>query len=70
MFTTTMRRDSGGKVVFDTPVVYPTWVDKDNDWVIRNINENLRSKTPGINTNELEQSLRRTTRVLGEFIAR
>jgi len=70
VFTTTMRRDSGGKVVFDTPVVYPTWVDKDNDWVIRNINENLRNKTPGINTNELEQSLRRTTRVLGEFIAR
>jgi poly-gamma-glutamate synthesis protein (capsule biosynthesis protein) len=70
VFTTTMRRDAGGNVVFDTPVVYPTWVDKDNDWIIRNINENLRSKTPGINANELERSLRRTTRVLGEFIAR
>ena len=70
VFTITMRRDAGGKAVFATPVVYPTWVDKDNGWVIRNINENLRGKTPGINTTELEQSLRRTTRVLGEFIAR
>jgi poly-gamma-glutamate synthesis protein (capsule biosynthesis protein) len=70
VFTTTMRRDNGGKFVFDTPAVYPTWVDKNNNWVIRNVNENLRSKTPGIDTNELEQSLRRTTRVLGEFIAR
>ena len=68
VFTITLRRDAGGESVFATPVVYPTWVDKDNDWVIRNINENLRSKTPGINANELEQSLRRTTRVLGEFI--
>jgi poly-gamma-glutamate synthesis protein (capsule biosynthesis protein) len=68
VFTITLRRDAGGESVFATPVVHPTWVDKDNDWVIRNINENLRSKTPGINANELEQSLRRTTRVLGEFI--
>jgi poly-gamma-glutamate synthesis protein (capsule biosynthesis protein) len=68
IFTTTLRVQPNGSMSFDQPVVHPTWVDKDNDWVIRNITENLRNNTPGINTNELEQSLRRTARVLGEFI--
>jgi len=70
VFTTTLHRDSDGNIYFDTPVVHPTWVDKKHGWVIRDIKENLRNNTSGINANELEQSLRRTARVLGEFIAR
>lgn len=68
IFTTTLRVQPNGSMSFDRPIVHPTWVDKNNDWVIRNITENLRNNTPGVNTNELEQSLRRTARVLGEFI--
>ncbi len=70
VFTTTLHRGSDGTIYFDAPVVHPTWVDKEHGWVIRNINENLRNNTSGINANELEMSLGRTTRVLGDFITK
>ena len=71
VFTITMRRSTAGKVLFDTPVVHPTWVDKQNGWIIRDIKKLLaNSNTSGVNTRELELSLGRTTRVLGEFIPR
>jgi len=71
VFTTTMRRNADGNLSFDTPVVHPTWVDKKNGWIIRDITKLLaNSNTSGVNTRELELSLGRTTRVLGEFIAR
>ena len=71
VFTITMRRSSAGNVSFDTPVVHPTWVDKQNGWIIRDITKLLaNSNTSGVNTRELELSLGRTTRVLGEFIVR
>jgi poly-gamma-glutamate synthesis protein (capsule biosynthesis protein) len=71
VFTITMRRSTAGKVSFDTPVVHPTWVDKQNGWIIRDISEMFaNSNNPGVNTRELELSLERTTRVLGEFIVR
>ena len=71
VFTITMRRSTAGKVLFDTPVVHPTWVDKQNGWIIRDIKKLLaNSNTSGVNTRELELSLGRTTRVLGEFIVR
>jgi poly-gamma-glutamate synthesis protein (capsule biosynthesis protein) len=71
VFTISMRRSTAGKVSFDTPVVYPTWVDKQNGWIIRDISKMLASpNNPGVNTRELELSLGRTTRVLGEFIVR
>lgn len=71
VFTITMSRDTAGRVSFDTPVVHPTWVDKQNGWIIRDITKLLANpNTSGANTRELELSLERTTRVLGEFIAR
>ena len=71
VFTITMGRDTAGRVSFDTPVVHPTWVDKQNGWIIRDISKLLANpNTSGANTRELELSLERTTRVLGEFIAR
>jgi poly-gamma-glutamate synthesis protein (capsule biosynthesis protein) len=69
VFTITMRRSTVGKVSFDSPVVHPTWVDKRNGWIIRDITKlRANSNTSGVNTRELELSLGRTTRVLGEFI--
>ena len=71
VFTITMRRSTAGKVSFDTPVVHPTWVDKQNGWIIRDISKMLaNSNNSSVNARELELSLGRTTRVLGDFIAR
>ena len=70
IFTITMHRDDAGKVSFDTPVVHPTWVDKQNGWIIRDIQKSLANQNnSGVNAQELELSLGRTTRVLGDFIA-
>jgi len=70
IFTTTLRRSADGSISFDTPVVHPTWVDKQHGWIIRDINKSLtNSNTSGVNAQELELSLGRTTRVLGDFIA-
>jgi poly-gamma-glutamate synthesis protein (capsule biosynthesis protein) len=71
VFTTTMRRNADGNISFDTPVVHPTWVDKQNGWIIRDIKKLLANpNTSGISARELELSLGRTTRVLDDFIAR
>jgi len=70
IFTTTLHRDTAGKISFDTPVVHPTWVDKQNGWIIRDIQKSLSNPiAAGENAQELELSLGRTTRVLGDFIA-
>ena len=70
IFTTTLHRDTAGKISFDTPVVHPTWVDKQNGWIIRDIQKALSNPiAAGVNAQELELSLGRTTRVLGDFIA-
>ena len=71
VFTTTMRRNADGNISFDSPIVHPTWVDKQNGWIIRDIEKSLsNSNNSGVNARELELSLGRTTRVLGDFIAR
>ena len=70
VFTITMRRSMAGKVLFDTPVVHPTWVDKQNGWIIRDIEKSLSNlNNSGVNAQELELSLGRTTRVLGKYIS-
>jgi len=71
VFTITMRRNADGNFSFDSPIVHPTWVDKQNGWIIRDIEKSLsNSNNSGVNARELELSLGRTTRVLGDFIAR
>ena len=71
VFTTTLHRDSDGTISFDAPIVHPTWVDKEHGWIIRDIAKSLADATQmGINTQELELSLGRTTRVLGDFITK
>lgn len=68
--TITLTKTLAGNVLFSRPKVFPTWVDKRNGWVIRDVLETLDDpKTDYGKTRELELSLRRTTRVLGDFIA-
>ena len=69
--TTSLTISSSGNAVFDKPVMHPTWVDKNNGWVIRDVQKSLRSATISYGlARELELSLRRTTQVLGDYITK
>ena len=69
--TTALTISSSGKAVFGKPVMHPTWVDKNNGWVIRDVQKSLQSTTTtqGL-ARELELSLGRTTQVLGDYITK
>lgn len=61
--------DGVGNVVVAAPTVIPTWVDKRNGWVIRDVHAELaRSDLDPASRAELQASLDRTTAVLGDFI--
>ena len=67
--TINLTKRPSGKISFDRPQVMPTWVDKRNGWVIRDVLALLNDSNTAYGTaRELESSLGRTTRVLGEFI--
>jgi len=69
--TTALSISSSGKAVFAKPVMHPTWVDKNNGWVIRDGQKSLRSPTISYGlARELELSLGRTTQVLGDYITK
>jgi poly-gamma-glutamate synthesis protein (capsule biosynthesis protein) len=69
--TTSLTINLAGKAAFDKPVMHPTWVDKNNGWVIRDVQKSLRSPTISYGlTRELELSLGRTTQVLGDYITK
>ena len=69
--TIKLTKRPSGKISFDRPQVMPTWVDKRNGWVIRDVIAMLKDPSTSYGTaRELELSLGRTTRVLGDFIAR
>lgn len=64
-------KPNGVEAVVDRPHVTPTWVDRDDGWVIRDVLAQLADPTiPGARRSGLSQSLARTTDVLGEFIPR
>ena len=57
-----------GDVEVSRPIVRPTWVDKDDGWVIRDVEALLgRSTLSEGKRSRLEQSRERTALVLGEF---
>lgn len=57
-----------GTVAVDQPVARPTWVDKDNGWVIRDVDEMLgRGDLTDRQRRQLEQSRERTAAVLGDY---
>ena len=69
--TTALTISSSGKAVFEKPVMHPTWVDKNNGWVIRDVQKSLQSTTTAQGlARELELSLGRTTQVLGDYITK
>ena len=67
--TTTITVAEDGKVVVAQPVVTPTWVDRVSGWQIRSVLDELQNNDRNSATNnELKDSLRRTTKVVGEYI--
>lgn len=66
--TINMTITSSGKVVVERPIVHPTWVDKDQGWVIRPVLEDLADANVAPGTKAvLKISLARTAKVLGEY---
>ncbi|MGA1053547.1 MAG: CapA family protein [Ilumatobacteraceae bacterium] len=62
----TVEIDRTGSTPTITAVeVFPTWVDKSAGWIIRDV---LRSISDGEATSSIDTSLRRTSRVLGDWI--
>jgi poly-gamma-glutamate capsule biosynthesis protein CapA/YwtB (metallophosphatase superfamily) len=61
--------DSNGNVSVGRPIIHPTWVDKDAGWVVRLVLDELADAdlSDGLRQ-RLEQSLRRTERVLGDWL--
>ena len=58
-----------GKVSVAKPVVTPTWVDRDSGWQIRSVVSDITNNLiSGATRAELQDSLKRTTSVLGEYI--
>jgi len=63
--------DGSGLVTVDRPLVHPTWVDKNNGWVIRDVDASLTDPTIGDGRRgELERSRDRTADVLGAYLVR
>ena len=62
--------DEVGNVSIAPPRVIPTWVDKGNGWVIRDVQAELaRTDLDPARRAELEASLERTAAVVGDYIA-
>ena len=62
--------DDVGTVVIDPPRAIPTWVDKQDGWVIRDVGAELRrSDLDDARRNELQRSFDRTAAVLGQYIS-
>lgn len=59
----TITRDPAGDITVSDPRVHPTWVDRDDGFVIRD----LGSRRDGLD-GEMLQSWRRTVAVLGDFV--
>jgi poly-gamma-glutamate synthesis protein (capsule biosynthesis protein) len=67
--TVRIDEQADGSFRVDQPVVYPTWVDREHGHVIRPVLADLADPAtpPGIR-NQLQISLQRTTRVVGDYI--
>ena len=58
------------RAVVGHPVVHPTWVDRTNGWNVRLVQPSLADPAlPAALRPQLETSLRRTSEVLGGFLA-
>ena len=66
--TIDMQRDPYGLITWGRPIVYPTWVDKADEWTVLLLDEELARNdiAPG-RRSVLEASLRRTLNVVGPY---
>jgi poly-gamma-glutamate synthesis protein (capsule biosynthesis protein) len=65
----TMQRRPDGTIAVGRPEVTPTWVDRDNGWVVRPVIADLADPaTPAAVRAQLSASLERTRAVVGDFI--
>lgn len=59
-----------GTVTVDAPIVHPTWVDKRNGYVIRDVLQQLaRTDLSSSQRTTYEASLKRTTKMMGDYIS-
>jgi hypothetical protein len=65
----TMHRRADGTIAVEQPEVVPTWVDRNDGWIIRPVIADLADPTtsPGVRA-QLAASLARTRSVVGDFI--
>jgi poly-gamma-glutamate synthesis protein (capsule biosynthesis protein) len=65
----TMHRGADGTIAIDRPEVVPTWVDRNDGWVVRPVVADLAdpATSAGVRA-QLAASLARTRTVLGDFI--
>ena len=69
--TVSLTVSADGELAVDAPVVHPTWVDRRGGFVIRDVLTALAdAATPRGLRSELEVSLERTSRVVGDFVVR
>ena len=65
-----ITKAADGTVVVGQPVIHPTWVDRLNGWNVHLVQRSLADPAlPAALRPQLETSLRRTSEVLGGFIA-
>jgi hypothetical protein len=64
-----MHRGADGTIAIDRPEVVPTWVDRNDGWVVRPVVADLAdpATSAGVRA-QLAASLARTRTVLGDFI--
>jgi hypothetical protein len=60
--------DGAGNIAIEPPIVRPTWVDKDNGWVVRDVDRMLaRNDLTDWQRDVLERSRERSADVVGDF---
>ncbi|HUF96869.1 MAG TPA: CapA family protein [Ilumatobacter sp.] len=66
--TIDLRRDEQGAITWGRPIVYPTWVDKADEWSVLLLDEELaRNSLSAGRRSVLEASRQRTLAVVGDY---
>ena len=65
-----ITKGADGAVVVGTPIIHPTWVDRSGGWTVHLVQRSLADPAlPAGVRQQLDVSLRRTSEVLGGFVA-
>ena len=60
---------TGDRPVITDVVAHPTWVDKDAGWIVRDVISALADDSLARIHRQLESSLERTSKIVGEWIS-